>query len=235
MPRFIFHAHAHALAGFLRKPLQQHLGPHCACVLATVGGRAVSRSGPFRLQDSATARLLIGFDEAEAALEGLQLQGRERRTQVRVTLRGLSVLDVLRAGEVTAMLAVTHRGDNVVEMDTSGSGFRGLTLGGKPLDVQLDHVLAREASDYAQFRRAHPELPETRGITRHSLARSPLLQFQPWEPGFMDEQGFGRVYFCEWSAAPYRQSLIMLRLRLGSPAEGELEIGALEADGHDYP
>jgi hypothetical protein len=38
-----------------------------------------------------------------------------------------------------------------------------------------------------------------------------------------------------WWAAPNRQGLIMLRLRLGSPAEGEIEVGALEADGHDYP
>jgi hypothetical protein len=44
-----------------------------------------------------------------------------------------------------------------------------------------------------------------------------------------------RIYFSEWCAAPNRQGLIMLRLRLGSPAEGEIEVGALEADGHDYP
>jgi len=235
MPRFIYHAHALGLGGYLRKPVQHHFDAHASCVLPSTGGRAISRSDALRLTDPATAALLIAFDSAESSIEGVETGQGHRRTALRTVVRGLRVLDVLRVDEMVAVLTITHRGDNAVLLDTEGSRFQGLTLGGKPLEIKLNHALGRDASDYAEFRRKYPQLPERRGITRHSLAVHSALKFEPWEAGYLDQPNFGRVYFCEWWAAPYRQGLVMLRLRLGSPAEGEIEVGALEANGHDYP
>jgi len=235
MPRFIHHAYALAFGGYLRRPVQQDFEARACCVLPSVGGRAVSRSEGFRLTDPASGRILIACDSAESSIATSQDGQGERRTVLRAVVRGLNVLDVLRVDEVIAALTVVHRTNRTVSMDTGGSRFAGLKLEGKPLEIKLDHALGRDASDYAEFRRKHPELPESNGVTRHSLAQHPSLKFDPWEPGYVDVSDFRRVYFCEWWAAPKRQGLIMLRLRLGSPAEGEIEVGALEADGHDYP
>lgn len=235
MPRFIYHAHALAVAGFLRKPVSRDLTDHCACVLPTIGGRASARSGPYRLDDPATGRLLVSYEAAECSLAGFESEKGERRTELRVSVRGLNVLDVLRAEEVVATLTVAHPRSGMARADTAGSRFAGLSLGGRSLEIALDHELSRAASNYADLRNARRDLRETRGVIRYSLARHDLLKFDEWEHGYLDHADFGRVYFCEWSAAPYRQGLTMLRLRLGSPAEGELEIGTLDADGHDYP
>ena len=235
MPRFVYHAHALAFGGYLRRPVQQDFQPHACCVLPTIGGRASSRAESFRFADPAGGRTLIAYHSAESYIAASQSGQGERRTELRTVVRGLNVLDVLRAEELVGALTIVHRGDRTVFIDTEGSRLVGLTLGGKPLEIRLNHGLGRDASDYAEFRRKYPHLPESRGVTRHSLAQHPNLKFELWEAGYLDVSDFGRVYFCEWWAAPNRQGLIMLRLRLGSPAEGEVEVGALEADGHDYP
>jgi len=236
MSRFFYHAHALAVAGHLRKPLEYSLDPRAACVLPSLGGQARSRAEGFSLRHPATDELLVAFSSAETFLQGVQSGPRLHRTELRASVRGLNVLNLLRAEEVLAGMVLTYdRAGHTLTVDTTGSRFAGLRLAGQPLEISLDHALSGEAADYPAFRNRHPELLESRGVTRYSLARHPLLKFEPGEAGYLDRPDFGRIYFCEWAAAPYRQSLTMLRLRLGSPAEGELEIGSIEANGNDYP
>lgn len=236
MARFFYHAQALAVAGHLRKPMEYSLDPTAACVLPSLGGQVRSRAESFSLRHPATDDLLVAFSSAETFLQGVQSGPGLYRTELRAGVRGLNVLNLLRADEVLAVMVLTYdRSGHSLTVDTTGSRLAGLRLAGQPLEISLDHALSREAADYAAFRNRHPELLEGRGVTRHSLARHPWLKFEPGEAGYLDRADFGRIYFCEWAAAPYRQGLTMLRLRLGSPAEGELEIGAIEADGNDYP
>ncbi len=236
MPRFIYSASGIAVAGRFRRPLATDLDPMAACVLPSVGGRVTSRAGAFRLADPASGELMLAFDSAETVIESSEAAPGVFTTVLRTTVRGLNVGNILKADEVVGALHLRYnRSGRSVSIDTSGSGFRGLVLAGQAFAVTVDHGLGREAADYAKFRRDHPELPESHGATRYSLARHPALKFQFPEHGYLDWPDFGRVYFCEWSAAPYTQSLTMLRLRLGSPQEGELEIGRGEGDGQDYP
>jgi len=236
MPRFIYRAHGLALAGHLRRPVLRQLEPVAACVLPSVGGQAVSQAGAFQLQDPATGALLLAFESAETRVEGSESAAGVYRTQVRAVVRGLRILDMLRAEEVSAALTITYRrADRNLSVDAADSRLTGLTLAGRAYRIALDHALSSEASDYAAFRQRHPDLPESRGVTRYSLARHPELSFEPWEAGRLDRTGFGRIYFCEWSASHHTQSLTMLRLRLGSQAEGELEVGTVEVNGNDFP
>ncbi len=235
MPRFIYHGHALAIAGYLRRPVSSSVADHCACVLPSIGGRAGVRSGPYSLSDPETGRPLVSYKEAECSAAGFEIGAGERRTELKVRVRGLNVVDVLRVEEIVAALTIVHTRSGLPEIDSTGSGFTGLSLGGAELVIAIDHELSRAASKYADLRNARKELRENRGCIRHSLARHELLKFDEWDHGYLDHADLGRVYFCEWSAAPYRQGLTMLRLKLGSPAEGELEVAALEADGHDYP
>lgn len=236
MSRFIYRAHGLALAGLFRKPTVRQLEPVAACVLPSIGGRAAARAGSFRLEDPATGTTLVAFESAETIVEGNRGAAGEHRTEVRSVVRGLRVLELLRAEEVSAALVINYRrADRSLTVESTGSRLSGLTIAGRAYDVTVDHALSREAADYALFRQRHRELPESRGVTRHSLARHAELRFEPWEAGYLDRAGFGRIYFCEWSASDQMQSLTMLRLRLGSQAEGELEVGAVEVNGNDFP
>lgn len=236
MPRFRFHANAIAVAGRFRRPQLPQLGPHAFCVLPSLGGRVTAKAEFVRHDDPNTGELLVAFDLAETTIEGLADSSDTFTTQLDCVVRNLVVGKALRAGEVRASLRLSYRrGSRLRTVDTEGSAFRGLSLAGRPIEIAVDHPLAREAADYITFRKQHPNLPESGGLTRYSLARHSSLQFSDWDHGYLDETGFGRIYFCEWSAGPHSQSLTMLRIRLGNPGEEELEVGALFGDGSDYP
>lgn len=235
MPRFVYSAHALAVAGFFRKPVSMDLPDQCTCVLPSIGGRAAARSGPYRLSDPSTGRLLVSYAAAECSVAGFENDKGERRTELRVAVKDLNVLDLLRVQEIVAGLTVVHPRNGAPQADVAGSRFAGLLLGGHALEIEIDHDLSRAASNYADLPVVRSGLRESRGIIRYSLARHELLKFDEWEHGYLDQADFGRIYFCEWWAAPYRQGFSMLRLRLGSPAAGEMEVGSIEADGHDYP
>lgn len=236
MVRFIYSANGMAVAGRFSRPLDTVLQPQAACVLPSMGGRVVSQAPAFRLTAPGSGELMLAFDSAQTTIEGGEDTPGVHVTVVRTLVRGLNVGNVLKADEVTAVLTLSYRqGQRKVAVDTAGTGFTGLTLAGQPLAISLDHDLSRAASDYNEFRRRHPHLLESHGATRYSLARHPSLKFASLEYGYLDQAGFGRVYFCEWSASHFRQSITMLRLRLGSPQQGELEVGGVEGNGQEYP
>ncbi len=236
MTRFIYSASGVAVAGRFRRPLATDLDAIAACVLPSFGGRVASRAGAFHLADPASGELMLAFESAQTSIEAGESAPGVFTTVLRTLVCGLNVGNVLKAEEAVAALSLHYDSRNRrVSIDTAGSGFKGLVLSSQAFALTLDHQLGREAADYAQFRKNHPELPESHGATRYSLARHPALKFDSHEHAYLDWPGCGRIYFCEWSAAPYTQSLTMLRLRLGSPQEGEVEIGRGGADGHDYP
>jgi hypothetical protein len=237
MGRFIYQAYAMAIGGPIRRPIDQQVQTPAMCVLPSTGGTVVSTSGPYRLTDPASGEFLLCFDSAETSAEGKQsaTQG-VYTTLVSSIVRNLNVGNVLRADEVTLKLSLAYDTSNdQVTIDTNGSRFVNLIVAGQGFDVSLDHALGREAADYQTFRQNHPQYPEIRGAIRYSLGRHPLLHFDPYEYGYYDQQNFGRIYFAEWTAAPYKQELTMLRLRLGSPQEGDPEIGGGGGNGTPFP
>jgi hypothetical protein len=136
-------------------------------------------------------------------------------------VRNINVGNVLKADEVTLCLTLMYDlSTDRVTIGTEGSRFVNLTIGGVAFEVAMDHGLGHEAADYEAFRNNHPQHIEKRGRIHYALGRHPLLKFDASGNGYHHQQNFGRVYFGEWTAAPYAQSLTMLRLRLGSPQEG---------------
>jgi len=234
--RFIYRASAMAVGGRIRKPSDFYIEPQAACVLPSVGGKAAAEARDYRLTDPATGEFILSFSSAKTMIEGSESAPGVHTTLISIIITDLNVSNVLRADQVVTKLSLRYQvaGDRVA-IDTTGSGFVNLRINGQSWDVGLDHALGREASDYQAFRRNHPEYPETRGAIHSSLGRHPSLKFDPYEHGYHDKQRFGRIYFAEWSAAPFLQTLTMLRLRLGSPQEGEIGAGGGVGDGEPYP
>lgn len=236
MPRFIYSGHGLALGGHVSRPMDHHIEPHAACVLPSTGGRAVTRSGPYRLADPKSGELILSFDSADTALQGEETAVGVHSTVVTSTLTNINVLNVLHADAIIARLSLVYTmATGKVAIDTEGSRFENLSIGGRPLKVDLDHGLSREAADYVEFRGRHPEHAETRGVIRTSLGRHTSLRFEPHEQGWHHEPNFGRIYFAEWSARPGAQGLTMLRLQLGSPVSAELCMASGDGNGQPYP
>jgi hypothetical protein len=194
------------------------------------------RKRKFELEDPKNNDLIVSYESAETIITGGESAPGVHETVVKSVIRGLNVLDVLQADEVISDLVLRHDlAKDLPEIDSSGSRFVNLRIAGEPFDVALDHSLCRAAADYARFCQDHPEHPEQRGKVHTSLARHPKLRFEPPDHGFHHQSGFGRIFFCDWHAAPYTQGLTMLRLELGSPATGRLLLAAGIGNGTPYP
>lgn len=233
MPRFIYSASAFALGGRITRPIDHPIEPKAACLLPPTGGRASVVAPAFSLTDPASGQFLLSFDSAETTILGEEAAPGIHNTVVTSVIRGLNILNVLRAGQVVAKLSLTYElARDHVSIETAGSGFVNLTIAGQPFEVGLDHARSREAADYESFRRKHRE---TRGRVFSSLALRDGLQSDDSGHGWHHHADFGRIYFAEWSAAPHTQTLTMLRLSLGSRARGDLDVGAGQANGVPYP
>jgi hypothetical protein len=224
------------VAGRITRPIDRQLEPRGVCVLPASGGTFSSRDGAFSLSDPASGEFLLSYDSAETSIQGYESAAGIHTTVIVSTVRNIDVGHVLRADEVTAKLTLnydlqTHR----VTIGTEGSRLVNLTIGGEVFDVPLDHALGREAADYETFRKNYPGRRERGGRVHYALGRHPRLKFDESGSGYHHQPGFGRVYFGEWSAAPYTQSITMLRLRLGSPQEGDVGLGSGDGNGTPPP
>lgn len=222
MPQFMHHASGIAVYGRIVRPIDRHLEPQGVCVLPPSGGEVRSKAGAFTLSDPASGEFLLSYGSAETSIRGYESATKVHTTVLVSTVRNINVGNVLKADEVTLNLTLNydHRTDRVT-IGTEGSRFVNLTIGGVAFDVAMDHALGHEAADYETFRKNHPEHIEKRGRIHYALGRHPLLKFDASGHGYHHHPNFGRVYFGEWTAAPYAQNVTMLRLRLGSPQEGD--------------
>lgn len=235
MSRFLYNAHAIAIGGRITRPVDHYIESQAACVLPSVGGKSTNRAGPFSL--TLAGEFILSFDSAETSIQGGESAPGVHTTLLTTVIRKLNVANTLKADEVTAKLSVSYdMATKRVSIDSEGSRYVDLTVAGQVFNVGLDHARAREASaDYEAFKKRHPECPEGAGKIHYALGQHPLLKFDQYEHGYYHHQGFGRIYFGEWTAAPHTQHLAMLRLRLGSPQSGDLEIGGGGGNGTPTP
>jgi hypothetical protein len=236
MPRFIYSASGFAVAGRITRPVSRDIDPQCACILPPDGGSVSSRTGSFSLTDPDTGNLILCYGSTETSIQGSETGAGTHTTVVISTVRDVNVGNVLRADEITAKLTLCYSvGNDRVTIDTEGSRYVNLTIGGQPFAVNVDNAMAREASDFDTFKRNHHELHEKFGKITYVLGRNSELQ--PDEDGepHRHQTNFGKIYFAEWQAGPGTQKLTMLRLNLGSPQAGKLYLGEGGSNGQNYP
>lgn len=233
MSRFLYNANALALGGTLTRPFQGFIPSQSACVLPQTGGKASSTSSGYEVRDPATGNLILKIGSSETSVEGGD-NGASARTVINSRVRDLDVLGVFKVAEITLHVETTAQNE-ARQVSMAGSVFRGVSIGGRTFDIAFDDAMAAEASDYHQFRKDHPEVPASKGEILYSLARNPDLKFEPENYGYYYQPDFGRIYFAEWTAAPNRQSVNMLRLELGSPAAGKVIVAGADNNGIWFP
>jgi hypothetical protein len=233
LSRFLFNANSLAIDGYITQPFDESIDLPVASVIPTTGGKVTARYDAYRLP--AKGDVVLAFDSAESSVETEGDGSGDCSTLLRSRIAGLNVEDRLKADEVIFQCRVTHEiktRRNV--FDTTGSGFVNLTLDGAAFEVRIDNSLSRAASDYDEFKKKFPQ-PETMGKIVYTLAQNPELKNDEDGFGLYHLKGLGRIYFAEWTAAPYTQSMTMLRLMLGCPAKGKVVIGGGGGNGSFYP
>lgn len=87
---------------------------------------------------------------------------------------------------------------------------------------------------------AHPIKPARRsrtGLTRCSLLAKfdGSTQHTTREGMTLILPNFGKIHLCEFFVGKYSRSLTMLRLEMGSPSEGDGDVGHMDMNGSIYP
>src|SRR5258706_9287956 len=146
---FVYHANALAFGGVLRNP--------CCDVLPSMGSVVLSPSGG---EGSETIRNynykgIISFDEASVYVGGSQ-RGEFRNTISTVSIRNLNILNMVHVELLVGRVTSEHEAvDNGRQSDCKepqftfeGSLLENVRIGGKAVDVRLDHSIFSRYATY---------------------------------------------------------------------------------------
>jgi hypothetical protein len=277
-PQFFYHALGVGLGGRITRPFCDVIEAQAATALPIVGGYASNHVDGYRFHD------IVSVRSARIHAVGTEDKKGGFNTSVSVTVEGLNILDVVTAESITARLSSFHGPDDAQPRITAlGSNFRDLRIGGRPIDVELDHLFYQERTHdqfkYYVTREANPDAvskqflwgrtdkereefgecvpqvpperperpegpegpernwPEAKGTVRCSLVRRLGAEMPE-----LSTRGYtikvpmvGTLFLGEVLVSEYQRRLTMLRLEMGSPVEGRLEVASGGVDGSTYP
>ena len=145
--RFLFTDDAVGLMGQITSPRGEPIEGQAVASLAVGGGLSTSRVNGFRYGESGE---FVSIDEATATVfgrkvevEGSNPRSRVAETSATVSVRGFNLLNVVRAGVVTARIAAAHpeAGPSDSTITILGTGFEDLTIAGRRVAVIFNECL----------------------------------------------------------------------------------------------
>ncbi|SRR5260221_5583561 len=224
--RFFYHAFGVGLGGQIRRPFCEAIESQGATALGTVGGYGSSHVDGYRFKDIVSVRSASAYAVGSEAPDG------SLNTSITVTVEGLNILDVITAGTITARLASRHAPDAPEPaISAVGTEFRDLRIGGHPVDVEVDGELFFEERTYTALTQhvagkgRRDPWNESKGAVLCSLGKAYSIRVPT----------VGTVVLGETLVSPYARRLTMVRVELGSPVAGCLEVGSGEVNGSTYP
>ncbi len=144
---FLYRGFAVGVGGSLTRPFQQVLDGQAAATLPIVGGYTSSRVENFRFRE------VVSFREAHTYTTGNQSKDGAFNTLVCSTIEGLNILDIVTCDAVVARVSSRHGPEDAEpQIETSGSAFHNLKIGGHEVKVEMDHQMFGELSTYTAFR-----------------------------------------------------------------------------------
>jgi|SRR5438477_158600 len=254
--RFAFHGNAVGAAGHIHKPDDSIIWVQGASSLPVVGGYSRShiervKFGDVLFAESISTRTTGDYSEREKAY----------KTLANSVVKGLHIQGRLTADALEATLASTHPDEeSEPTIVPSGTHIVNLRIDGFPINVSVDVDLftkyaTREslsrayAGDDAFFnhhgkrfqssRHAQPpsttnrQIPEVRGYITCSI----VSEIRTEHPKIIIDghvltlDGFGRIYLGELLITSVSRRLTLLRVKLGSPIEGDVACADVESNG----
>ena len=268
-PSFYFHAHANAIGGTLRHPVERVITSRASAALAQAGGYSESREERLRVDH------VLSCDAASVHVSGRHHQeSGVFRTLVTATIEHLHLLEVVTADRIVAQISVAHSPGEKSRVTLLGTQFVNLKLAGVPVAAKmhpgvfaphpnvrqdgLDTVphpafedLLEVASDQHKARSSlkHPEWLEGRlgkndpkkdVQEKGSALCSVVGEVSVGAPGasfahVLHIPDFGNVYLGELLLARHSFHLTMLRIEMGSMADGDISVCSAAANGRHIP
>jgi hypothetical protein len=246
--RFVFHGTAVAFGGHIVRPVDLALEPSCAASLPTRGGRSTSQRsggnfGGVRF-GSAYAHAEGVFDDFHQAVE--LTYGRVEEHTLTTTTRVTAAVDDVVIGGRPALAVKRIRGTLVSNSAAGGDETPilliedtvadGVTIDGHALQVDLNVPMFQKlrtranlvaAGDDPQFVRDHGAcffFPE-RGAIHATIVKSLRWRDAPHPDSQLDHHcvtvpNLGRIFFGEVLITESARRLTMMRVELGSAADG---------------
>jgi len=233
---FAYHAQAIALSAALTRPCCENIPGLASTSLSQTGGESYSVVRDYNYKG------LITFDEASAYVTGSRSkEDDEFNTLSTVTIRNLNVLNMVQAEIVVARVTSLHkRGDDEGRITFAGSMIRNLTVGGHTVNVALDHRPFSDHPKYSSFRDNCRKMPNTREAKHGDLLTTSLVAGDV-KCAIGNNQGytmhlpeFGTIFIAQILMKPGYRRVSMLRLELGSPIAGSVEVCGGESNGSEY-
>jgi hypothetical protein len=251
---FHYNACALALSGHFHRPIHHDIEVQAPVSLPTIGGHGSSRVENFRVKEFASFKAGYSHVSGSEHREGDKIFHTTLSTS---TVEGLNILDVVTADRVVSRVSSfwTNK-DDEPHFSFSGSRFENLQIAGCPVNVALKSRLISELPKFSdvdkelanneKFRKMAQDpfqdgsaidVKKHNGVILCSLATDMTAE----APGVTAKghgfhvPHFGKVFLAEVLVEPWRRTLTMIRLELGSPVGGGGVVAQSGANGHTYP
>jgi hypothetical protein len=242
--RFMFAGHSTGAAARFHRLYEtqnlNHVVPMLgASVVPVSGGRSDSHVDPYSYEVDAPKKCcLFGVQRVDTLAEGRDGNG-VYETEVSAEVAGLSVVEKLRCDLVRMHMLVSRTGTGDPTITTKGNRIDGLRLGNVQAIVTIDDealVNAADAKRFSAYHAACKKRPTRFGAySRSTIVREIQLagserdkQGMTVKGNVIVWQGFGRIILGEIHVKAHDRRLTLVRLEMGSDAEGSGSAG----DGH---
>jgi len=254
--RFVFRGNAVGAAGHIHKPEDLIIWVQGSSTLPVIGGYSRDIAERVKFSDV----LSVEHVRTQATGDFNQKE-KAYTTLTNSVVKGLNVNSRLTADSLEATLTSSHpEGGGEPSIVPTGTEIINLRLDGYPVNVTLDtdlftkyatrESLSRAFSSDAAFHKryghrfqtseqdkkgklAKREIPEAGGYIVTSL----VADIQTKHPkavvsgNVITLNGFGRIFLGELLIASESRRLTLVRLKLGSPIEGEIACAEVESNG----
>ncbi len=239
---FLYHAQASILGGFITRPERRVLETIGGVSLPFVGGHHRAQVGPFNYDLP-----IITIASAVAEVSGTRDGSGVYNTTISTSIHGLVIQDentheTIISADAMEMSITTHHPGAVCEATVQiNSIFKNLVIKGAPVNIVPDTWL-NDAQTYADFDKKYGNNPHVSHSQRPGKMRCSLIKqlTHPNANSSGDQQSlyvpnFGTIYLGEAYLADSTRQVSMMRLELGSPVAGTLDLGGGSGNGSQYP
>jgi hypothetical protein len=230
---FAYHAQAIGFSASLYKPCCENVPGQASVSLSQTGGESYAIVRNFDWKG------IFRFDEAAAYVTGSEDHD-SYNTLATVTVRGLNIANMVTADLIIARVSSRHdrNSDDMINGEGSitleGSAYQNLRVAGRHVSARLatpdcSNVTFEEALDFTREQRGF--VNAATNTASCSLATGATAEDLKVEHGKIVLPEFGTIYLAGVIFKPSYRRISMLRVELGCPLGGGVEVCGGEGNG----
>jgi hypothetical protein len=256
--RYIFQGDAIGVAGRIVHPFHDIIPVQAASALPVGGGFGSARVECFRHKE------ILSFGAAYTEVAGTEAHEGIFETLTLAVVEKFNLLDVVTCDRIVARVTSIHGGDSQeTSVVPIGSRFEGLRIGNiffERLEIAPDYFCRPEHASWSGLQKALgndqdrrllaalslpgpdgnpaplPQGDQRSGVLGFCLAlRDPKPGAVLGEPVRITVPQFGTVHLGEFFCYPTSRRLVMLRVDMGCPVQGEASLCSAQGGGDSYP